>query len=419
MSLRLRPLPESRHFDAALLAAFRRERRTKYAQAGNAYLVWEAIIVAALAAALTFILSPRALIVAYVACAWIGLVIVLYALSMRSHRFPEATYSELVAFVAVLPAQLALVYAFSLDEEAIGWPTHTLLFATVAISLPLSTLAFVASFRAFTIWLAVLIPTYAITLFIIDVPAAAATINLISILTLTSLVALSSWSLSQNALANFFLEYSLRAEQEKSERLLHNLMPADIAERLKRGESVADPFPAATVAFVDIVGSSAFARQVSPDEFLATLDAIFAIADRHAQLHKVEKVKTIGDAYLVVAGARGGGDAVGAVQFALGVIRDVAAFAARHDLPIGIRAGLHMGPVIGGVIGNQRSIYDYWGDTMNTAARLESAARPNAIAVSEPVYRAVSRVAAFDPPRMVQLKGIGDFAVYDHAPELW
>lgn len=404
---------------SALHAAFVRERRTKNARLYFVGALLGGSMVVAFAIALTFILRPRSLLIAHLSCAWIALVAALYASFTRSDRFPDARYAELGVNVAMLPGELGFVYALSLDEDIIGWPAHTVLFDIVIILVSYSTFAFLTNFRAFALWLAVLVPVYVASLFAIGVPVAPMTINLLSVLSLISLAALSNWTLSRQGLANFQLESELRGEKEKSERLLHTLVPADIAERLKRGESVADPFPAATVAFVDIVGSSAFARQVSPDEFVATLDAIFAIADRHAQLHKVEKVKTIGDAYLVVAGARGGGDAVGAVQFALGVIRDVAAFAARRELAIGIRAGLHTGPVIGGVIGSQRSIYDYWGDTMNTAARLESAARPNAIAVSEPVYRAVSRVAAFDPPRMVQLKGIGDFAVYDHVPELW
>ena len=376
-------------------------------------------MIVAYAIAVTFILNNQTLVIIYWACAWIFLVVTVYALFVRSHWFVEARNAELIVYLAVLPGEFAIVYAASLRGDTSGWPTHTVLFAAISILVAYSTLAFVPNFRAFALWLSVLIISYVAALVAFGVPAAAATINLICVLTLILLASLANWTLSRQGLENFQLENALRGEKEKSDRLLHSLFPADIAERLKRGESVADPFPAATVAFVDIVGSSAFARRVSPDEFLATLDAIFAIADRHAQLHKVEKVKTIGDAYLVVAGARGGGDAIGAVQFALGVIRDVADFAARRKLEIGIRAGLHMGPVIGGVIGNQRSIYDYWGDTMNTASRLEGAARPNAIAVSEPVYRAVSRVAAFDPPRIVQLKGIGDFAIYDYAPELW
>ena len=156
-------------------------------------------------------------------------------------------------------------------------------------------------------------------------------------------------------------------------RLLHSDLTAIpmSPERLKSGEAVADQFPAATVVFVDIVGSSALARRISPVAFVETLNAIFSICDRHARLNQVEKVKTIGDAYLVMAGAREGGDVKGALQFALGVIRDVALLNAERSLGIGIRAGIHTGPVIGGVIGSERALYDYWGDTMNSAARLE------------------------------------------------
>ena len=409
---------ESRSFDAALVAAYRRERRADAAQEFRVILAWEAVLIIAMGVALTFILGPRALTIAWVACVWLVLVTALYAGFVSSPRFADATYAELVAFVAVLIGVLALVYALSLEAQVTGWPAHTILFAGVAVLVSFSTLAFVNDFRAFKLALAVLIPAYVGALVVLGVPAAAATINVLGVLSLTAFAAVSNYLLSSSAVAKLRLENALRGEQAKTERLLHSLVPADIAERLKRGESIADPFPDATVAFVDIVGSSAFARRVSPDRFLATLDAIFAIADRRAELHRVEKVKTIGDAYLVVAGARGGGNAVGAVQFAVGVIRDVAAFAARGDLPIGIRAGLHTGPVIGGVIGSERAIYDYWGDTMNTAARLEAAARTNGIAVSEPVFRETSRVADYLPPRTVTLKGIGEFAVYDYSPEL-
>ena len=402
----------------SLEAAFRRERRTKHA---NLYFVGAllgAAMVLLFAISLAFILGPEASAIAQLACAWIVLVVALYALFTRSERFPEANYAELVANLMVLPGELAIAYAMSLGEQFIGWPPHTVLFDIVIILVSFSTFAFLTNVRAFALWLAVLMPVYVGLLFFLGVAAAPMTINLISVLTVTSLAAPSNWTLSRQGLENFQLENALRSEKEKSERLLHSLFPADIAERLKRGEAVADPFPAATVTFIDIVGSSALARRVSPARFIETLDAIFAIADRHARLQQVEKVKTIGDAYLVVAGARDGGDAVGALQFALGVIRDVAVFARERDLGIGIRAGLHTGPVIGGVIGSERAIYDYWGDTMNTAARLESAARPNGVAVSEPVYLATRRVVDFGAPRMVLLKGIGDFAIYDYLEDL-
>lgn len=404
--------------DVALEAIYVREQRGTLAPAYFVFAVLGLAMAVVFAIALGFVLGPRALAIAHVACAEVAVAIALYAAFARTRWFAEARWAELILFVAVLPGILGIVYALGLDEDRVGWPAHTVLFDNVIILVSFSTFAFVANFRAFAIWFGVLIPIYVVWLFALGTPAAPATFNLISALTLAALAAFSNWTLSRQGFDIFVLQRSLREEQEKTERLLHSVLPPDIAERLKSGEAVADPFPAATVVFVDIVGSSALARRVSPVTFIETLNAIFAIADKHARLHRVEKVKTIGDAYLVVAGARGGGDATGALQFALGVIRDVASLSAERDLGIGIRAGLHTGPVIGGVIGSERAIYDYWGDTMNTAARLEAAARPNGVAVSEPVFRETSRVAAFDAPRTVMLKGIGAFEIYDFVPDL-
>jgi class 3 adenylate cyclase len=404
--------------DPALEVAFVREQRATLAGTYFVFALLGVAMALVFAGALTFVLGPRALRIAHLACAEVAIGAAVYAAFTRSRWFAEARSAELVLFVAILPGILGIVHALSLDEARVGWPAHTVLFDNVIILVSFSTFAFVANFRALAIWFAVLIPVYVAWLFAIGTAPAPATFNLISALTLAALAAFSNWTLSHQGYDIFVLQRSLRDEQEKTERLLHSVLPPDIAERLKSGEAVADPFPAATVVFVDIVGSSALARRVSPVTFIETLNAIFAIADKHARLHRVEKVKTIGDAYLVVAGGRGGGDAVGALQFALGVIRDVAALSAERELGIGIRAGLHTGPVIGGVIGSERAIYDYWGDTMNTAARLEASARPNGVAVSAPVHAATRRLAAFEGPRTVALKGIGPFEIYDFVPDL-
>ena len=241
------------------------------------------------------------------------------------------------------------------------------------------------------------------------------TFNLISTAMLAGLAVFSNRTLSRQSFAIYKLQRSLEIEKRKTEELLYSILPEEVAARLKSGEAVADPFPMATVVFVDIVGSSAFARRVQPVVFIETLNAIFQIADRHARLNAVEKVETIGDAYLVVAGGRGGGDAMGAVRFALGVIGDVRRLAAERGVELGVRIGIHSGPVIGGVIGRERAIYDYWGDTMNVAARLESVARPGGFAVSQPVYEATRDAVDYAPPRQVTLKGIGEFQVYDWA----
>lgn len=403
--------------DPALAASFSRDQRTALAGRHFVFGLFGLAMALVFFVALGFVLTPEPLRIARISSVWVALVTAGYAAFTRTRRFADARSAELILFVLLLPGTLGIVHALSLDEDLVGWPAHTVLFDNVVILVSFSAFAFVANFRAMAIWFAVLLPVYVVWLFAIGTPAAPATFNLISALTLAGLAAFSNWSMSRQGLAIFQLQQSLGEEKVKTERLLHSVLPPEIAERLKSGEAVADPFPAATVVFVDIVGSSALARRVSPVAFIETLNAIFSIADRHARLQQVEKVKTIGDAYLVVAGGRGGGDAAGALQFALGVIRDVAVLSAERGLGIAIRAGIHTGPVIGGVIGTERAIYDYWGDTMNSAARLEAAARPNGVAVSEPVFLATNRIAAFEQPRMVKLKGIGEFRIYDFVPD--
>lgn len=407
---------EDEQIEPALMAASIREQRASLAGSYFVFAVMGLALAFVFLIALGFVLGPRALLIAQISCAAVTLVVVAYVAFTRSRYFAETRFAELYLFVALMPGIFGIVVALSIDEVRVGWPAHTVLFDSVIILVSFSIFAFISDFRALLIWFGILIPFYIVWLFAIGTPTAPATFNLISTFTLVTLAAFSNWTQSRQRLSIFLLQRSLRREKDKSERLLHSVLPPEIAERLKLGEAVADPFPAATVVFVDIVGSSALARRISPVAFVEALNAIFSIADRHARLNQVEKVKTIGDAYLVVAGAREGGTTTGALQFALGVIRDVAILSAERDLGIGIRAGIHIGPVIGGVIGSERALYDYWGDTMNSAARLEAAARPNGVAVSEPVYEATRRIVEYSAPRTVTLKGIGEFAIYDFVP---
>jgi adenylate cyclase len=128
----------------------------------------------------------------------------------------------------------------------------------------------------------------------------------------------------------------------------------------------------------------------------------------------VEKVKTIGDAYLAVAGGTSSSqrDAVAAIAFARDLIGEVQAYAARSRLDVNVRVGIHTGPVVGGVIGEQRMAYDYWGDTMNTASRIEGVAMPGGIAVSEASYFAACETVRFSEPEDVMLKGIGETRIF-------
>src|SRR5687768_17565518 len=273
----------ARGADPALEATFIREQRANLAGAYFVFALLGLAMAVVFGTALSFVLGPRALAIAQTSSAGVALAAAIYAAFTRSRWFAEARSAELILFVAILPGILGIVHALSLDEEAVGWPAHTVLFDNVIILVSFSTFAFVANFRAFATWFAILIPVYIVWLFAIGTPAAPATFNLISALTLAALAAFSNWTLSRQGFDIFLLQRSLRAEKEKTERLLHSVLPPDIAERLKSGEAVADPFPAATVVFVDIVGSSALARRVSPVTFIETLNAVFAIADKHAR----------------------------------------------------------------------------------------------------------------------------------------
>jgi class 3 adenylate cyclase len=223
----------------------------------------------------------------------------------------------------------------------------------------------------------------------------------------------SNWVIWRKGLTEAALREKLQAEKTKSEQLLFNLLPEEVAERLQRGEAIADAFSDVAVVFIDLVDSAQLAQLLSPKAFVAVLNDVFSIADRAAQEHGVEKVKTIGDAYLAVTGAHTGTDAKAAVVFACEVISRVTAYGEAKGLPIQVRAGVHSGPVVGGVIGETRATYDYWGNTMNVAARVQAAAAPGGLCVTEPTYYACRADQNFSPPRTVVLKGIGDTKVYD------
>ncbi|TNE86400.1 MAG: adenylate/guanylate cyclase domain-containing protein [Deltaproteobacteria bacterium] len=209
-------------------------------------------------------------------------------------------------------------------------------------------------------------------------------------------------------------EAGLRREHAKSERLLHNAMPAVIAERLKdEPEVLADEIPAATVLFADIVGFTPLAASTTPQELLVVLDDLFRRFDRCVEQAGMEKIKTIGDAYMAAAGVPVACDdhADRACRLGLAMIEALAAFNAERELPLGLRVGIHTGPVVAGVIGEKRFAYDLWGDTVNTAARMESHGEPGRVQVSEAVV-AVAPGHRFEARGTVEIKGKGPMQTY-------
>lgn len=206
----------------------------------------------------------------------------------------------------------------------------------------------------------------------------------------------------------------LKAEQEKSEALLLNILPQPIAERLKQGEqAIAENFADVTVLFADIVNFTELAAQLSPAELVTLLNQIFSTFDELADRHGLEKIKTIGDAYLVVGGLpTPRPDHIEAVAaMALDMLKAIAQFTADHQ-SLTMRIGINTGPVGAGVIGTKKFSYDLWGDTVNTASRMESHALPGTIQVTAAVYHRLKDKYPFEERGAIEVKGKGKMMTY-------
>lgn len=177
----------------------------------------------------------------------------------------------------------------------------------------------------------------------------------------------------------------LRTE-EKAETLLHNVLPAKIANRLKiKEQTIAEGFESCTVLFADIVGFTIFSEKTSPQDLVDLLNRIFSEFDLLAEKYGLEKIKTAGDSYMIVAGVpeQRGDHAEAIADFALEMRATIEVIAAHTGSDLRLRIGIHSGPVVAGVIGKKKFVYDLWGDTVNTASRMESHGIPGEIQVSK------------------------------------
>jgi class 3 adenylate cyclase len=206
----------------------------------------------------------------------------------------------------------------------------------------------------------------------------------------------------------------LLAEQERSERLLLNVLPASIAARLKQTDGViADAFPEVTVLFADIVDFTRRSERIAPEEVVRLLDDLFSAFDQLAQQQRLEKIKTIGDAYMVVGGLPDPrpDHAEAVAEMAL-AIRDEVARRLDPSGPPLIRIGIDTGPVVAGVIGRSKFTYDLWGDTVNTASRMESHGVTGCIQVTARAYERLRDGYRFERRGPIPVKGKGEMVTY-------
>jgi len=206
----------------------------------------------------------------------------------------------------------------------------------------------------------------------------------------------------------------LAAEQEKSEGLLRNVLPQEIILRLKENpQAIAEGYDAVTVLFADIVGFTELSARVSPIELVELLNQIFSTFDKLAEKHGLEKIKTIGDCYMVVGGLpKPRADHAAAIaDMALDMQRVMLELREKHP-GLAIRIGVHSGPVVAGVLGTKKFSYDLWGDTVNIASRLESHGDRDRVQVSGAVAKEIETLFDLEERGVIKLKGRGDMTTF-------
>ncbi len=208
---------------------------------------------------------------------------------------------------------------------------------------------------------------------------------------------------------------ALRIEQARSERLITNVLPGSIAQRLKDATgSIADHVECATILFADIVDFTPLSQGLSPAEVVGTLDQLFSDFDTLVERHGLEKIKTIGDAYMAAAGVPDpcADHASKAARLALDMREAIATSAIADRRGLELRIGINSGPVTAGVIGTKRFLYDLWGDAVNTASRMESNGTPGQIQITRSTLELIEDAFVCTPRGTIVVKGKGEMETW-------
>ena len=208
---------------------------------------------------------------------------------------------------------------------------------------------------------------------------------------------------------------ALRVEQEKAENLLLNILPRSIADRLKaQTRPIADQFESASILFADVVDFTPWSEQLPPSEVVGYLDHLFSHFDALAEQYGLEKIKTIGDCYMVAAGVPTPrpDHARALALMALEMLDAMSSHDELRHLGLELRAGINSGPVVAGVIGRKRFLYDLWGDAVNTASRMESYGAPGRIQITRPTYELLADEFDCEPRGTISVKGKGEIEAW-------
>ena len=341
-------------------------------------------------------------------------VLVLYAWYVGQPGYPANRYADLALFVAVQPGMHYAAKVFA-ATGASDWAFGPLLCYNVMVALAFACLAFSASVRRF-FSLALASVIYLLAALIWSGESGARLFYTGTYYSLyTVLICYLNWAIDDKARALYAAGVTIAAEREKSDNLLENILPRAVADRLRSGQAVADEYPEVAIVFVDVVGFTELAKRLPAQRTVELLNAFFVHADRGVDLFGLDKVKTIGDAYMAVSGAmtKPPRPAKAALDFACYLIDGAKELSRKFGIDFRLHVGINTGPVIGGVISAKRISYDYWGDTINLASRLQDVAPANGVAVSAATFEQVRDAYSFAEPRKVPLKGMGEVDVYD------
>jgi guanylate cyclase len=323
----------------------------------------------------------------------------LIAIQLKPHRFAWiVTAFFVLAFVGGL-AETALFGGLLPSGLAVVFGLLLVLGSLLAISLKAAIWWFVA-FTASVVY-AVVIPDWIDPIYRRSDPAAAAAFNLVA----TGIVTL--------AVLAYFVHQRDRF-QERSDDLLHNILPDEIAERLKTDNTmIADDFASASVLFADVVGFTPMSAGMSPSDLVGLLDDVFTRFDGFVAELGLEKIKTVGDEYMVAAGVpRGRLDHAHVIAELALRIRDHFATNQVKGRRLSFRIGINSGPVTAGIIGTHKFSYDLWGDTVNAASRMESEGVPGSIQVSAATYELIKDMYVCEARGITSVKGKGEMETY-------
>lgn len=226
--------------------------------------------------------------------------------------------------------------------------------------------------------------------------------------------AMASFFYERSTRLNFVQQVMIERERSKSDDLLYNMLPVPIAERMKRREIIADKVDSASVCFADFTNFTRLSSTLAPSEILSMLDLAFTRFDALAQKHGAEKIKTIGDSYMVAVGVPGtrADHAEAMANLALDMREVFLALPITAKYDLNIRIGFSCGPMVAGVVGAKKRIYDLWGDTVNTASRMESNGIPGEIQISHYAYDLIKDKFVFESRGEIPIKGKGVMHVY-------